>query len=259
MIVKNLVLYILGRPIFQKIVLINYKLTVRALGYDNHESVALTGEKFFINKISKEGIKISLDIGANYGKYSEEILKKTNSKVYAFEPLKKCHKKLEEIQVKFGERLKIFHYAIGDVNENAEIQYADSNTELASIFKDVNQINYINNDKRQKIIIKTLDSLLDDGTFCDFEKIDLIKIDTEGYEYRVLQGMQKVLENMRPKYIQIENNWHQLIVNKSIYQISKLLPNYDLYQLLPHGMIKRNPILPESNIFRYSNFVFVRK
>ena len=92
-------------------------------------------------------------------------------------------------------------------------------------------------------------------------KSTLLKIDTEGYEYEVLLGARQTIENRKPKFIQIEYNWHQLFKGQSLYKLASLLPNYVTYQLLPHGsgLSKVDARRPEANIYHYSNFVFIRK
>ena len=99
------------------------------------------------------------------------------------------------------------------------------------------------------------------GTFVQLEKIDLIKIDTEGYEYEVLQGAKKTIEKFKPKYIQIEYNWHHLFKNVNLYYFSKYLKNYDVYKILPFSrdLMKIDPERPEHNYFNYSNIVFIKK
>ena len=69
------------------------------------------------------------------------------------------------------------------------------------------------------------------------------------------------IENKRPKYIQLEFNWHQLFKNHSMYKFSQHLTNYELFQILPFGekLIKVDPARPETNIFHLSNFVYIRK
>lgn len=92
------------------------------------------------------------------------------------------------------------------------------------------------------------------------DEIDLIRIDVEGLEWDVLLGAEATLEKMRPKFIQIEFNLHQLFVGRSILQFSKLLTGYKLMQLLPYraGLVQRDPKDSLVNIFAYSNYVFVR-
>ena len=69
------------------------------------------------------------------------------------------------------------------------------------------------------------------------------------------------LINKKPKFIQIEFNWHQLFREQTIYKFSKILSNYEVFKILPFGnsLIKVDPKRPESNIFHLSNFVFIRK
>ena len=93
------------------------------------------------------------------------------------------------------------------------------------------------------------------------QKVDFIKIDTEGFEYEVLKGAQKTLKFNNPKFIQIEFNWHQLIKNQSLFRISKLVDDYDTFRILPKGdkLLHIDPSRPENNIYHLSNYVFIRK
>ena len=40
-------------------------------------------------------------------------------------------------------------------------------------------------------------------------------------------------------------------------ELYDLLPDYSLFQLLPHGIVERDPADPLANIFLFSNFVFI--
>ena len=60
--------------------------------------------------------------------------------------------------------------------------------------------------------------------FCELKKIkkiDLIKIDVEGYEYMVLQGAKRVIHNIH--YIMIEVQKNRMYKNYSSYKIEKYL------------------------------------
>ena len=59
------------------------------------------------------------------------------------------------------------------------------------------------NSKMQKITVLTLDQ------FCKMQKIkkiDLIKLDVEGYEYMVLLGAKKIIKNIKYIIIEIQKN-----------------------------------------------------
>jgi hypothetical protein len=93
-----------------------------------------------------------------------------------------------------------------------------------------------------------------------FASIDLLKIDTEGWEGECLLGAEELLHEMPPKMIQIEFNSHHLFSSRTLLVFSKLLPGFTAFQMIPYGsgLLRRDLELPESNIFYYSNFVFVR-
>ena len=91
------------------------------------------------------------------------------------------------------------------------------------------------------------------------KEIDLIKIDTEGFEAEVFEGAKKTFTIIKPKFIQMEFNWHQIFRNTSLNFFAEKLPDYDVYQLIPNGWVKRDPKDPLVNIYLFSNFVFVRK
>ena len=107
------------------------------------------------------------------------------------------------------------------------------------------------------IQISTLDLFVEEY-FID--NIDFIKIDTEGYEYEVITGANKTIKSLKPRFIQIEMNWHQLFKGHSLYEISQLLPKYELYQILPFGKVlyKIDSRQPLRNFYQLSNFLFVR-
>ena len=122
--------------------------------------------------------------------------------------------------------------------------------------------NYLeNNNKKLRCSIETLDNFIQNNKKLLNKKIDLIKIDTEGYEYEVLKGAKKTIKKFKPKYIQIEYNWHHLFKNINLYFFSQYLKEYDTYKILPFSknLIKIDPKRPEHNYFNYSNIVFIRK
>ncbi len=237
-------------------------LALNAKGYKNYGSFKKTGEKNFINKINNN-LFFCIDIGANVGKYTKLLLTETKSKIISFEPLPLAFKDLQKIEQNNSERLKVYNYAIGEKDETLELNYSNEKSEKASFLENLNELSFYDFKNNQKIKTKVycLDTFFSNNPNLLSENIDLIKIDTEGFEFEVLKGAKKILEQNPPKYIQIEFNWHQLFKGQTIYNFSKFLHQYDLYQILPYGndLIKINPSRPESNIFHLTNFVYIRK
>ena len=255
--------FVFGRKSMQFFNDIVLSLSLNAKGFKNYGNLNLTGEKRFIKLIGKE-INFSIDIGANVGKYTKLLLTETNSEVIAFEPLPKAFEELKEIKKNFSSRFNVYNIGIGNRNSNLELNYSAEKSELASFIADLDKLSFIDSKNNKKIIVEvmTLDSFFKkyEQTYKGKE-IDLLKIDTEGFELEVLNGASETLINKKPKFIQIEFNWHQLFREQTIYKFSKILSNYEVFKILPFGnsLIKIDPKRPESNIFHLSNFVFIRK
>ena len=237
-------------------------LSLRARGYNNCCEGKFSGEHHFIKLISKYNLRLVLDIGANIGSYTKHILYETKSKVISFEPQEKCMEGLNELKENFGDRLEIINKAVSNISGKMEIYYGEEGSELASLSKDVNLVNYVG---ESNVNFKIVDTISIDDFIANYniasEKIDFIKIDVEGFEKEVLLGMLNLLESTPPKFIQIEFNHHHLFRGHTIYDLGKILKDYVSYQLLPakHGLVKRDLSDRLSNIFMYSNFVFIRK
>ncbi len=216
-----------------------------------------SGEEFFIEKyLSKKNISLCLDIGANIGSYSKFLLDKTNSKVIGFEPLPFVFNKLQENLSNYSDRIILVNKGVGCKSEPLTIFYNGSATAHASFCEEVNDITYFKNNEKLEIELTTIDDYCMEN---NIREIDFIKIDTEGFEKEVFEGAIKTFENIKPKFIQIEFNWHQLFRNTSLLFFSRKLPDYDVYQLTYNDMQKVDPKDPYSNFYIFSNFVFVRK
>ena len=229
---------------------------LRARGYNNFRSDAESGEEFFLTKIlAPTNPKLCIDIGANVGNYSAMLLEFTQARVISFEPLPKAFVELEKKISTYGTRAILENKGIGEKNEKLVIHYSNEATSHASFSVEVKNVPYVKNDRQVEVDVVSLDSYLKK---MDYPKLDLIKIDTEGFESEVLKGATESILRCQPKFIQLEFNWHQLFRNTSLSYFSEILKNYSVFQLLPGGWIERNPKDPLSNIYHFSNFVFVR-
>lgn len=239
-------------------------MALRGKGYNNHFSnLQKSGELKSIKKLSNLDIKVVFDIGANTGQYSQAFLENSNAKIFAFEPMKKSYEKLINNTLKYGNRITGFNYALGEKENEALIYFNTDEDQLASLSKDVQSIPYLakNNVKSTKIQVRTIDNVFMELTRQGvITSVDVIKIDTEGFEFEVLQGARSVIKNNPPKAVIIEFNWHQLTRSQTILNFSKILVDYVAFQILPYGdgIFRVDPMKPENNIFFYSNFIFLR-
>jgi len=132
-----------------------------------------------------KGFHTYIDIGAHNGDTSVPFLD-TFNRVICFEPNPESYKELSNYK-----QLECYDIALGDKNTTA-ILAMNSNTnnpEHGSLHKD--RVASWSGES-YNVEVKTLDS------FKFFENIDFIKIDTEQYEYYVIQGALKTIKKNRP-------------------------------------------------------------
>jgi FkbM family methyltransferase len=255
--IYRLYVFVFARPSMQHLNNKIFQLALHGAGYNNHRNKKDTGEEAFIKILSKFNPKVCIDVGANVGDFSRMLLEQTKADVIAFEPLPKAYEKLQEISKEYPERLIAINQGVGDNTKIKNLYFSNELSEHASFSKEINQVDYVDNVNCIKVPITKLDDFIHKNNF-DYEVIDFLKIDTEGYEYEVLMGAKNIILNLKPKFIQIEFNWHQLFKLQSLYSLGTLLNEYKVYQLLPYGLSIRDTKKPESNVYHFSNFVFVR-
>ena len=253
--------YLFARTFFYKFNILILKLALRFLGFNHHGNIKESGEIHFLKKICNENRSICIDVGANKGDYSKYILHNSNHVVFAFEPIKKSYEKLKEYEKFFFNRFFVFNLAMSNKVGKKKIYFDKSNLQWSSLDLEINQINYLSNLKNFQICKLSKLDLFFTKKKLNKKNIKLLKIDTEGHEYEVLQGAKHFINICKPKYIQIEYNWHHLFKNTNLYTFSKFLKKYEVFKILPYNqhLIKVDPKRPENNYFNYCNIVFKRK
>lgn len=147
----------------------------------------------FFLRIIRPGWTI-VDVGAYIGYYSIHFSKLTGSKgkIIAIEPdahnLSILRKNLQLHKI---ENVEIERVALGDRRRMAKIYIDGPHTTL--IKKNIKFIKEI-----KKIQMDTLDNLLIN------QKVDLIKVDAQGYDFEVLQGAKKILQSNQHVIIHLE-------------------------------------------------------
>lgn len=248
-----------GKPKFQRFNNFILNLALNARGYNNFTSTRISGEDEFVKYVlGNAGPRVCLDVGANVGSYTRSLLKNTEcAHVFAFEPLPAAFAVLSGMAGEFPGRLTCVNKGVSAACGKLDIHFEESASSHASFSEDVKKIPYVRNASSLEVDVTTLDAFFADHPFAS--EIDFMKIDTEGFESEVLAGAAVLLDRFKPKFIQIEFNWHQLFRKCSIFGFSEILADYVPYQLLPNGMVERDPKDPLANVYCFSNFVFVRR
>lgn len=155
-------------------------------------------------KIIGETIKkgdIVVDIGANMGYFAllESKLVGETGKVFAIEPVVE---NLELLKKNIGlnkcSNIETFQFAIGDKNEESSIFLSYRLNCGSMIFRD--GLNLVDGTVRKlPITVVTLDKFLEDKPTPNF-----IRMDVEGYEFEIIQGMKDLLKRKCPLKILME-------------------------------------------------------
>ena len=118
--------------------------------------------------------------------------------------------------------------AISNKNEVTEMFYQKELSQISTIEKQQAKIAFQGNIKKSKIQSLTLDALLEKIDFTD-KKLDLLDIDVEGADLKVLKGFN--IEKFKPELICVEIH-EKDIKNSEIY---KYLSNFS-YELVWSGV-----------------------
>ncbi len=139
-----------------------------------------------------------LDIGANIGLYSALAAKFVGSKgkVIAIEPdVVNCSYIKKTIDLNRFTNIDIFQVAAGDYDGEAKLY-----------LNNLNKADHRLYDNKAERSFKSIDILKMDTIIAKYEKlkVDFVKIDTQGYEYKVLKGMNNIIKTNNDMKITME-------------------------------------------------------
>lgn len=154
-----------------------------------------------------------LDVGANTGLYSLfASLFNPSSSIHAFEPIKRNVDKLRlNIAINQMENIKIVEAAISQTDGTTTIYQPSTDVSTTSTLDIETAKSRDLNVNPEQIETVRIDTYIDEHKL---EKVDLIKIDVEGFEVPVFESMGKYLKLMQPTIlaeIRVEENGNQIM------------------------------------------------
>ena len=197
----------------------------------------------FLKKQNLNSFQTFFDVGAHEGESIVLFSKNFNiKKIYSFEASPENYKKLlnnkVSIQSKFKD-LEIYleNYAIGDSKEKLKIKHFSESS--SSTLNDINPSSQYLKKKNFFLNLKSSNFMktfeVEQIRLCDYIekkkifKVDFLKIDTEGYEMRVLLGLGKYLQNV--SLIMFEHHYDNMIIKNYSFG--------DIHDLLKRNQFKR--------------------
>ncbi|AEH61482.1 methyltransferase FkbM family [Methanosalsum zhilinae DSM 4017] len=240
-----------------------YHLSVK-IDNSNNSNFETNGEKKFIKNLfddlkNKDSL-ILIDVGGNIGDYTQMLFEnaiKLNGtfQIHVFEPTKYCYSMLSK---RFRDkRVYLNNTACSNIDRSAKIYYDSVGSGLASMHN--RNLKAIGNELKIKETIKT--QRLDDYIKkCNICHIDFIKVDVEGHEKAVFEGMGDFLNPDFVDYVQFEYGGANLDSMTSLMNLYELFEfkGFVLAKIMPKGLQVRNyePFLEN---FEYSNYVAISK
>lgn len=215
------------------------------------------GEGLFLKNCLAPG-DVVFDIGANKGEWSLRAMQAEPSlHVFAFEPVDAIHSILKQNLQEYYPNVKTFPLAMDQEVGSLSFFYYPSTSEFSGFYdRDILKENLTS----QKITVPTV-SLDHFSAKENISHIDLVKIDTEGAEWRVLQGAQELIRNEQIEMIQFEYGGTYIDANITLNQIARFFSdhNYLLFRIIPKGLLHIEKWQPSMENYRYSNFLAVRQ
>jgi FkbM family methyltransferase len=154
---------------------------------------------------------VVIDVGANLGNFSE-LIRRLNPKrrIIAIEPQPELASGLRQI---VGENGSVYSIGCGDLKSEFKLFRSNVSDSKATLDSSRSE-NFI------LVKVETLESIL---LIEHCEKIGILKVDTEGYDFNVLQGLNSLWESNPPKIIIFEIMWRSLMLGNTPNDIGKFL------------------------------------
>lgn len=240
--------WMLSRPSAQWALQQTLKLCHCGLNYGWGQEVDKSGEFGVLVRLRdrSSGPLNIFDVGANKGAYLGAVLTVLGSRanVWSFEPQSSV---FEKLQSRYGQKpnVELICSALGSGPGRAEIYHNSQTDTMASLYASAGS-------HSEMIDVSTVDEICAKRAV---DRIDLLKIDTEGFELNVLRGAESMLARNAVRAIQFEfgDAYVETTVHFKDFW-SLLSPKYRIYRILRHGLTEIRSYSTDLEIYKTANF-----
>ncbi len=180
---------------------------------------------------------VVLDIGANIGDWSRSMIEKADRahrklKLHSFEPSMTTYETLKRNSASWGTgaSVSVHRLALSNRAGTADFHSVGENAGR-------NSLHEIPGESRKEgpVELKTLDVFAAEQ---GLDRIDLVKVDTEGHDFFVIQGAAKLLEAGRIRALQFEYTWRWIYSRTYLRDVFEFLAGkpYVLGKVTPKGV-----------------------
>ena len=201
---------------------------------------------------------IVFDVGANIGSYSSAVISRLGKEVrlYCFEPSKKAFDVLVS-NLNEHENVELFNFGFEDKEEFVTLYSNAEGSGLASIYNLRLDHFGISMKHTEKICIRTLNNFCRDN---EIEYINLLKLDVEGHELKVLNGAHHLIDSNSIDFIQFEFGGCNIDSRTYFQDFFYLLnPYYKIYRVLKDGIAPIEHYKETYKIFTTTNYLAISR
>ncbi|MBY3757575.1 FkbM family methyltransferase [Azospirillum formosense] len=236
-----------------------YYQALNSVGILNYQNDWVSGEHRFLARLLEwRPDAVVFDVGAHSGDYTRLVRSLSpQARIFSFEPHPVTFETLARVAEEAG--AKAVPLGLGDQSHELEIyDYADSDgSQHASLYRDVIERIHKKPATSHTIRIEPLDTVAAD---LEIERIDLLKVDTEGHELAVFQGGARLFAERKIDVIQFEFNEMNVMSRTFFRDFMEALADFRLFRLLPDGVIPIDDYRPTFlEVFAFQNIVAVRR
>jgi FkbM family methyltransferase len=193
-------------------------------------SAGRNGEALLIHVLAPH-LRTVFDVGANRGEWSRLVrADNPSTTIHQFE----CNPALtKKLQGDFaGDPGTVLHEcALGDADDRRTFFAVDASSELGSLVRPEGLSGY---SAAGDVRVRTVDAICAE---LGIEHIDLLKVDTEGYDFHVLLGASEMISRQRVMVIQFEygNGWAR--AGSTLFRCLEWLSerSYKVFLMTPEG------------------------
>ena len=204
----------------------------------------------FLKKKKFDEIDIFFDVGAHKGESINLFLRNMKiKKIISFEASPINFRILKEKKIHYSKIFKNTQILIENIalgSENKEKIFKQFNESSSSTIKDINEeskyfkkkfklLNFLSNNKTYETFIINIQTLSDYLEKNNINRVGFLKIDTEGYEYEVLKGLNNKIQSVN--IIMFEHHYDNMIKKDYTFiDINNLLVNNNFQQIYKSKM-----------------------
>jgi len=211
-----------------------------------------------LGRASGHLVRTVFDVGANIGQTSRLALATfPDARIFAFEPHPDTFKRLTEAIT--DQRLSAYQIAFGEQDGDVTLyEYASSGSDtlINSLVPDARFATQFGKRAKERVArCSTIDC------FCEkygIERIDVLKIDAEGFDLFVMKGAVRMLRDGRIAFILTEYNDLHLkegTTGGALFPIAEYLSSFGYHYVTSYTYY----VLPEHDMFLCANALFALK